>query len=89
MGISVDSLHSHNAFAKNLGLDLLLLSDFHREVSKLYGVYLENEGISARATFIIDKNGVVRYQLINDLGIKRDERELIRILREINHGSCS
>ena len=89
LGISVDSVHSHKAFGQKLKLNLTLLSDFHRDVSKLYGVYLEEEGISARATFIVDKKGIIRYQLINDIAIKRDEKELIRVLKEINHGSCA
>ncbi len=83
LGISVDSSPSHKAFAERLGINFPLLSDFKREVSLLYGVLLPEKGISARATFIIDGEGTVRYQLVSDLGIKRDEKELIRVLGEI------
>lgn len=83
LGISVDSSPSHKAFAEKLAINFPLLSDFKREVSQLYGVLLPDKGISARATFIIDGSGIVRYQLVSDLGIKRDENELIRVLKEI------
>ena len=83
MGISIDSSPSHKAFAKELEVTFPLLSDMHRRVSRLYGVLIEEEGISARATFIIDKSGIVRHMLINDLSIPRSEDELIRILRHI------
>ena len=60
-----------------------LLSDMHRRVSRLYGVLVEEEGISARAAFVIDKNGIVRHMVINDLAIKRNEQEFVRILQHI------
>lgn len=83
LGISVDSSPSHKAFARECGVTFPLLSDFHREVSKLYGVYLEDKGISMRATFIVDKEGILRYHLISDLDIRRDEKEVLRVLRVI------
>lgn len=81
LGISVDSSPSHQAFARELGVTFPLLSDFFREVSKLYGVYLEDKGVAMRATFIVDQHGIVRYQVVNDLGIRRDEKEVLRILQ--------
>ncbi len=83
LGISVDSSPSHKAFKEKLGVSFPLLSDLHRRVAKLYNVYIEDQGISARATYIIDKNGSIRYQLIHDLGLPRSEQELLRILKEI------
>jgi len=59
LGISVDNHFSNTAFAKQLKLDFPLLSDFWREASKAYGVYSEKFGTSGRATFVIDKQGVV------------------------------
>lgn len=79
LGISVDSSPSHKAFAEKLGISFPLLSDIHREVSALYNVLIKEQGISARATFIVDKQGIIRYQLVNDIDIRRDVREFLRI----------
>lgn len=83
MGISIDSGPSHKAFAEHLGITFPLLSDMHRRVTRLYGVLIEDEGIAARAAFVIDKKGVVRHMVINDLAIKRNEKEFVRILQHI------
>ena len=64
VGISVDSVPSHVAFAKSLGgiNNYPLLADFHPkgEVSKKYGVWKEDKGISERAIVVVDKEGVIR-----------------------------
>ncbi len=60
LGVSVDSPFAQKEFAKQNGVEYSLLSDLKREVSHLYGVYLEDRGISNRTTFIIDKEGKVR-----------------------------
>jgi peroxiredoxin len=56
-GISVDSHHANNAFARSLGLSFPLLSDWKREASAAYGVLLPDAGYSTRATFVIGKDG--------------------------------
>lgn len=56
-GISVDSHHSNTAFAKQLGLSFTLLSDFHRKASMAYGVLDPARGYSARAIFVVDRQG--------------------------------
>jgi peroxiredoxin len=63
LGISVDSSWTHNAFRKQLGLDIPLLSDFHAkgEVSRKYGAYIDDLGISNRSLVLIDEEGVVRW----------------------------
>lgn len=58
-GISVDNHFSNTAFAKHLGLTFTLLSDFRTEASRAYGVFNEKFGTSGRATFVIDRNGVI------------------------------
>lgn len=66
-GISVDSLYVLNKFKAEQALNFDLLSDFNREVSKAYDVLyevfpaFEMQGVSKRAAFVIDKDGVVRY----------------------------
>lgn len=62
IGISVDSKHTLRAWGEKQGYDFTLLSDFwpHGDVAKEYGVFLEGKGYAARATFLIDKAGVIR-----------------------------
>lgn len=63
VGISVDSIWSHAAFAEALHLSFPLLADFQPKgkVSRAYGVYREQVGRSGRALFVIDSEGVVRW----------------------------
>lgn len=67
-GISVDSLFTLGKFKEEQHLNFPLLSDFNKEVSKAYGVLYETfpafemQGVSKRAAFVIDGNGVVRYE---------------------------
>jgi peroxiredoxin len=62
LGISVDSSPANDHFAKELGLTFPLLSDFvRRQVVKDYGIFLEQYGVGTRATFVIDKEGVIRH----------------------------
>jgi peroxiredoxin len=84
-GISVDSTWTHKAFAEKLGITYPLLADFHPkgEVARKYGVYLEDKGISARATVVIDKDGIVRY--FEDHGIPNvpDVDKIAKVLEEL------
>lgn len=64
LGISVDSRFAQGAFARALGLEsTTLLADFEPkgEVARRYGVYLDQRGHSTRASFVIDKAGIVRH----------------------------
>jgi peroxiredoxin len=63
IGISTDGSWSHNAFRKQLGLEMPLLADFHPkgEVSRAYGAYLEDWGTPNRSLVLIDEQGVVRW----------------------------
>lgn len=65
-GISVDSHHANTAFAKHLGLTFTLLSDFKHEASLAYGVFSERFGTSGRATFVIDKRGIVVHKDVSE-----------------------
>lgn len=65
-GISVDSLYTLGKFKEQEQLNYPLLSDFNKEVSALYGALYENwyydmKGVSKRAVFVIDKNGILQY----------------------------
>ena len=71
IGISVDGAWCHAAFALDRKLHFPLLADFEPkgEVSRLYGVYQSQEGISERALFVIDADGIVRWSYVSPSGI--------------------
>lgn len=61
LGISTDSPFSHENWAKAVGIsNYPLLSDVHRTVARDYGVYWVDWNANSRATFVIDKNGIVK-----------------------------
>ena len=88
VGISVDSIPSHVAFAKSIGgiERYPLLADFHPkgDVSKKYGVFKDDKGICERAIVIVDKQGTVRYVDVHDIGEAPDNQQLLDVLRELD-----
>jgi peroxiredoxin len=88
VGISVDSIPSHVAFAKSIGgiERYPLLADFHPkgEVSKKYGVWKEDKGICERAIVIVDKQGIVRYVDVHDISEAPENAQLLDVLRELD-----
>jgi peroxiredoxin len=86
LGISVDSVPCNTAWAKSLGgLTYDLLSDFEPkgEVARLFGAYRQNDGISERAIFIVDKEGKLAFKDIHDIGDQPDNEELFEVLRKL------
>jgi alkyl hydroperoxide reductase subunit AhpC len=87
VGISVDSVPSHVAFAKSLGgiERYPLLADFHPkgEVSRKYGVYNEEAGRCERAIVIVDKQGIVRYIDVHNIGEAPENAQIIEVLRDL------
>ena len=65
LGVSVDSHWSNAAFARTLGVTFPLLSDFKREASAAFGVLLDS-GFSARASFLVDKQGIVLWREVSE-----------------------
>lgn len=87
IGVSIDSVYSHQAWLKELGeLGFPLASDITKDTSRDYGILLEEMGISLRGTFIVDPEGNLRYQLIHDLGIGRNVDEVVRVLNALQTG---
>ncbi|HLQ66280.1 MAG TPA: peroxiredoxin [Candidatus Limnocylindrales bacterium] len=85
LGLSVDSSPAHRAWAEMLGgIDYPMLADFypHGEVSRKYGI-LRPEGISERATFVVDKQGILRGIEVHDIGTLPDHKKLLETLRSI------
>ena len=78
IGISVDSFYTLAKFKENQQLNFTLLSDFNKEVSKIYGSLYEMfaynmKGVSKRSAFIIDKKGIVRYtEVLENAGTQPD-----------------
>lgn len=58
-----------------------MLADPSGKLSKYFGVYIENAGVALRGTFVVDPDGVLKIAEINDLGIGRSAKELLRKVR--------
>jgi peroxiredoxin len=71
VGISIDHAWCHVAFAQSRKLRFPLLADFHPkgEVAQHYGVYDENIGMSERALFVLDGEGVIRWSYVSPIGV--------------------
>lgn len=86
-GMSTDSVHSHKAWLKDLGeLKHPLLSDMNHDVSHAYRALIPGKGITLRATFIIDPQGVLRYAGYHDLDLGRSVDETLRLLEALQTG---
>ena len=85
VGISVDGIWSHVAFAKDRHLQFPLLPDFEPkgEVSRLYGVYRDGDGTSERALFVIDREGVIRWSYVSPVGVNPGADGILRALEEL------
>lgn len=86
VGCSIDSCFSHAAWLKTpkslggiQGITYPLISDLNKRVAKDYDVLKEDEGIAYRGLFLIDREGIIRHQLINDLPLGRSVDEALRL----------
>lgn len=87
VGVSIDSEFTHNAWRntpiENGGIGAVkyaLAADVKHEIAKAYGIEHPEEGVALRASFLIDKNGVVRHQIVNDLPLGRNIDEMLRMV---------
>ena len=73
LAVSCDPMFSQRAFAEAQGYKFPVLSDFwpHGEVATAYGVFNEQRGCAVRGTFIVDKAGILRWQIVNAMGDAR------------------
>jgi peroxiredoxin len=85
LAISCDPMFSLRAYADFEGLNFPLLSDFwpHGEVSRAYGVFDERRGAPRRSSYVLDKDGVVRWAVHNSPGDGRDLAEHLEQLRRL------
>ena len=74
LAISCDAIHSQRAFAEKEGYKFPVLSDFwpHGATAKAYGVFNDARGCAIRGTFVIDKAGILRWQVVNSIGDARN-----------------
>jgi peroxiredoxin 2/4 len=91
LGCSVDSEHSHFAWLNTpkekggiQGIQYGIISDLGGNIAKDYDV-LNNENIAYRAVFLIDPDGIVRHQLVNDLPLGRNVDEVLRTVDALQH----
>ena len=85
VGISVDGTWCHAAFARDRKLHFPLLADFEPKgkVARLYGVYREAEGISERALFVIDREGVIRWSYVSPVGVNPGAAGILSALEKL------
>ena len=85
LGISCDASPSQKMFAEQEGITYPLLSDYwpHGAVSKAYGSFFEERGFSLRGTFIVDKEGILRWSVVNGPGDARDSNEYLDVLKTL------
>jgi peroxiredoxin len=85
LGISVDGVWSHLAFAKDRNLHFPLLADFEPkgEVSRAYRVYRAKEGTSERALYVIDAAGIVRWSYVSPVGMNPGADGILRALENL------
>lgn len=87
VGCSVDSCFSHLAWLGTPrkqgginGVEYPILSDMNKQIARAYDVLNEEEGIAYRGLFLIDRNGFVRHQIVNDLPLGRSVNEALRMI---------
>jgi peroxiredoxin len=86
IAVSVDSVFTHRAWSEQENYQFPLLSDFwpHGAVADSYGVFDAEKGLATRGTFIIDKQGVVRWKVENAIPDARDISEYRKALAEFS-----
>jgi len=86
-GVSVDSVDSHRDWARELGgIAYPLLSDTDKKVTRAYQVLHPKEGVSIRATYVIDPEGVIQYSVASNVNVGRGVEETLRVLRALRTG---
>ncbi len=87
IGVSVDSQYAHNAW-RNTPVDqggigqvgYSLVADLTHAIAKAYDVETPNGAVAFRGSFLIDKKGIVKHQVVNDLGLGRNIDEMLRMI---------
>ncbi len=92
IGVSVDSEYTHLAWINTPrkegglgGLSYPLVADLNKQIAQAYDVLLAAEGVALRGLFLIDKEGIVQHQVVNNLPLGRSVDEAIRIVDALQH----
>jgi peroxiredoxin len=85
IGLSVDGVWCHIAYARDRKLCFPLLSDFEPkgEVARAYGVYRPKEGVCERALFVLDADGVIRWSYVSPIGVNPGADGILRALESL------
>ena len=89
LGISVDGAWCHKAYAEAKNLKFPLLSDFEPKgaVSRAYGAYANQKGQSARALFVLDRDGIIRWSHLSPSGVNPGANGILEALEALDSGS--
>jgi peroxiredoxin len=87
LGISVDGVWCHLAFAKHSNLHFPLLSDFEPKgkVATSYGVYRKQDGVTERALFVVDGDGIIRWSYVSPIGINPGAGGILSALESMSN----
>ena len=92
LAVSVDSVYSHLAWLATprqvggiQGVTFPLLSDLQKTLAQSFGVLDEEKGVALRGVFLIDRNDVLQYAAVNNLGLGRNIDELVRLVDALMH----
>ena len=90
LGVSADSMYSHEAWLKELQpkIEYPLLSDFKKEVCRAYDILDDNTGEPLRGTFIIDPKGRIRFKMVIDPDLGQNVAEILRVLEALQTGKA-
>ncbi len=80
LAISGDSPFCHTAFAEARHFPFPLLSDVHRRVIQAYGVLDADRNVAYRSTFVVDRDGILRWGQAGDRQMVREGTEILRVL---------
>lgn len=90
LGVSVDSAHCHHAWLRTpksaggiQGVTYPLIADINKTIARDYDVLLPDAGIALRGAFLIDKEGIVQHQTVNNLPLGRNVAELVRLTESL------
>jgi peroxiredoxin (alkyl hydroperoxide reductase subunit C) len=87
LSISIDSSYAHKVFAQRDELNFPLLADFwpHGAVAQAFGVFNTDVGVANRGTFLIDRDGIVRFSEANQIGVGRDPQRWLDEIARLTH----
>jgi mycoredoxin-dependent peroxiredoxin len=85
LAVSIDSKYVQRVFADREGFEFPVLADFwpHGQVARRYGVFDDVAGVALRGTFVIDREGIVRWSVLRGIPDARDPQEYRRVLAEL------